>query len=428
MLKLTDVSRDPTAPSRSRLRAEDIEAARTLGFLHEGWVSAVTDGPRSGSPDDDEVLIDLVMVHRDGACILEMARWRWLEDVAVRTLFEDGTVIVTSRMPSEGWWKLRWGVASAPEHGYFLEHVETKSVAHLVAVHEERVRRRRVRGQRPVEKHDMRAYLAMRKRWREIADPRMGRQQKIASRIALATIAMTAITGMALTRTAVAELGSSFPAVGLVAAGASLVAGLALGFSAFVFSMYFVAAILAQRGDAPARRKARGLLALADSVPSGYLPAPAAPRPKRPSRTSRELARLRRIDLAVAVASTLVLPLSGFVGTLLFGTAAIPVVLGLVFTMDGAIALFTKKTRTQLLRERCVPALVRAEGETTCDTAPCATPLGKKVLGVTWMLGGLARLYSARAALHAGSTAAPTGSSTSGSRSSSCRRSLLSRP
>lgn len=412
MLKISDVSQDPTAPSRSRVRPAAIAEARALGFEHCAWVLAVPeDLPARAEPSDDDLLISLVLVHRDKGSILELTRWRWLDDVGVRTLFEDGTVVLTARKPTKGWWKLRWGLASAPRHAYELAFVEVSSLAELVAAHGARVREQVGMGRKPMAGHDLRTYLATRKRWREIADPRMRLRQSIAMKIGLG-VAATAATGAGF---ATKALEHAFPGALLVGAFVSVLAALAIGFGAFVGALWFVAPILARGASVPAPRRARDLLALADSVPRGWLPAPAPAsaaarglaRSRAAAASVRELARLQRIDLALGIAGTVVLPVAGFVGSALFGTAAIPTVLGIVFTTDGMIALLTKKTRAQLLRERFVPDLVRAEGEVACTTAACATPFGKKVLGVTWLVGGIACLYAARGALAVGSTPAP---------------------
>lgn len=91
-------------------------------------------------------------------------------------------------------------------------------------------------------------YLAIRKRYREVADPRMQRQQLIA-----VVIGVLALLGMATTQ--------------VVPIGASVL----LAFFACLLPLFFVAPVLARGAKAPPPREARELLRLADDVRQGFL-------------------------------------------------------------------------------------------------------------------------------------------------------------
>lgn len=422
MLTIADVTQDPTAASRSRLRPELFAEVRALGFDPIAWVSAIpTELP--DEPTDADVLLTAVLVHRDGGALADLTQHGALEDVAFKTMLENGTIVNTGRKPKT-WWKYRAGLTGTPaRHAYDLAYVDARSVAELARIHESRVRRYEEAGQRRVERHDLRTYFAIRKRWREIADPRMRLQQSLAGKMAVVAALVTAV---ATTLGARAHFGATLgarPALVFLLLLATSALAIATGIAAFLGSLYFVAPILARRADAPPPRRARDLLALADSVPRGWLPAPGRTPSRRPASRADEattlvrvspveLARLQRVDLALAIANATALPVAALVATSIFGVAGVAVAFGSVFTTDGLLALVAKKTRLELLRARFVPALTRAEAEgasadKVCATGACATPFGKKVLGFMWLLAGLASLHAARIGLAARAEPAP---------------------
>lgn len=235
-----------------------------LGFDHAGWIATTADGGGETSP----VLLTSVHVACDRQSVAYLLRTSWFDDIGFATLFEDGSVVETGRRPKKRWWYLRWGLDVPRVHAFALAYFKADSIATLREIHEGRVAAERRSGRRPVSGHDLRTYLAIRKRYREFADPRMQLQQTIAL-----------VTGMVAIAISAAASAVAMKGVGLVRAAPmisnnTVAIGLSVLIGAFVFllSLFFVAPILARGAKAPPTRSARELLRLADDVRQGFLP------------------------------------------------------------------------------------------------------------------------------------------------------------
>ncbi len=264
MLTYTDVSLDRTALARSGLPESMLAETGKLGFDHAGWIATtVSDGGGANSP----VLLTSVHTACDRQSVASLLRTSAFDDVSFATLFEDGSVVETGLRPKKRWWYLRWGLDVPRVHAFALEYVEAGSIAALREIHETRVEAERRRGGRPVSGHDMRTYLAIRKRYRELADPRMQRQQTIALVSGMLAIAMSAAAS-AYVRKGVGP--SALPMISNTAVAIGL--SMLIGALVFMVSLFFVAPILARGAKAPPPRSARELLRLADDVRQGFLP------------------------------------------------------------------------------------------------------------------------------------------------------------
>lgn len=381
MLTYTDVSADPSAFERSRLRESQLAEARALGFDSLAWSSAVVDDAPPDLPVEQRGFVSAVMFRPGAPMSLSLSHTAEVgDDYALKTLFVDGSILITETEPQKNARRLMLGVTSAPRAGVDLAFVKTTSIAVLVERHEQRVRERVAKGMRPVERHDLRVHFAMNKRWREIADPRMRLQTKIAAGIGLAVVAAMVVAPIALAKPLTALLGE---AIAHVLRTAALVGCVPMGVVAFTFSMYWIAPVFARVASAPPKRPADELLGLADGVYRGRLPKDGSEaKPAMPAvvdLSANDLARLQRLDLVVTMASALALPLVALASMATLGLVGTWVVFSAVLTFDGLIEVITKRTRTALLRERLVPELVRAEGSVpnaACAGGVCALPKG----------------------------------------------------
>ncbi|MBX3188556.1 MAG: hypothetical protein KF819_16185 [Labilithrix sp.] len=393
MLTLTDVTADPTVRERSRLPQAWLDEATRLGFEHVGWACSM---PATVPPEtdvDEMLVISAVFADRARRSFLELTRARLVDDRSVRTVFDDGTILSTNTKPSaRRWWLYRWGLEHTPaRHRYRLSFVDATSLAELVTLHLARVREEEARGGRVFANGELRTYLATRRRWREIADARMKRQQSIASAIGFATVMLAAIGVGLVGKLFAPSLGEAAGVVSFV----GMLLTLPLGFGAFLFSLYFVAPILARGAPAPPPRPARELLALADAVRRGELPRRSTKEEEgiALSLSPTALARAQRIDLVATTASAVVLPVAGLLSLAALGAGGTWVALGAVFSIDGVVAIVMKKTRADLLRERLVPELARA-------SEACASPGACSKLSPYVMVAlGVLSLVAARAAL-----------------------------
>lgn len=245
MFRYVDVSHDRTALVRSGLRDTLLAETAALGFDHAGWIATVTD--TAGGVSFPSMLTS-VHVACDGLSVASLVRTSAFDDITLATLFEDGHVVETGLRPKKGWWYLRWGLDVPPQHAFALAYVAADSLAALRDLHQRRIATAQLSGRRPVRGHDLRTYLAIRKRYREVADPRMQRQQLIA-----VVIGVLALVGTATTQVV--------PIAG----------GVLLAFFACLLSLFFVAPVLARGAKAPPPRDARELLRLADDVRQGFL-------------------------------------------------------------------------------------------------------------------------------------------------------------
>jgi hypothetical protein len=375
MLIYTDVSADPTALRRSRLREAQLAEANALGFGATSFIAAVPDAALSEGQDPVAVLLSAVMFDAHRAMTLSLSHTDEVgDDYCLKTLFTDGSIIMTESEPQKNRVRLKLGVTSAPRYGVDLAFVEMTSLADLVAAHERRVDAHRSPDREPIASHDLRAHLAMKKRWREIADARMRWQTKIAMAFGVVTMLITIAGPLVGIRAIAGVIGESL-AYMLVTAGT--LGGVPLGFGAFVFALLYVAPIFARLAPAPAMRPARELLPLADTVARGAIPV--ASRATSPRLPRPDIARLQHNDLIVTMASAMFLPLVGIATHALFGNARAWLAISVILTLDAMVQIVAKKTRTDLLRERYVPELVRAEAavpEIACGGAACAIPNG----------------------------------------------------
>lgn len=381
MLTYSDVSADPSAFERSKLRESQIAEARALGFDSLAWVGAMVDAAPADAPVEQRGFVSAVMFKPDAPMTLSLSHTSEVgDDYALKTLFVDGSIVMTETAPQKNARRLMLGVSSAPRAGVDIAFVFTTSIAELLERHEQRVREREAKGTRPVAQHDLRVHFAMKKRWREIADPRMRLQTRIAIGIGLAVTAAIVVAPIVMMKPLTSLLGE---ALAHVLRTAAIVGCVPAGIFAFTFAIHWIAPVLARLASAPPMRPADELLGLADGVYRGRLPKdPANTKPAMPAvvdLSASELARLQRLDVVVTMGSALALPLLALASMPTLGLVGTWVIFSVVLTFDGLVEVITKKTRTALVRERLVPELVRAEtslANAACAGGACALPKG----------------------------------------------------
>lgn len=360
MLKPLDVTADPTAPEMARLSPEWCAEAEALGFSHDGWIASIFDG-RFDSPGARRYLLSGVYAHRDGRMLLELSSEPF-HDAAVKTLFEDGTVLITETKPApEHWRKVAAGIFPHARHRIDLDVYEASTLAELVTRHEERVEAYEALGLRVHGPHDRRAMLAMKRRWREVADPRMRRQVSIAGWLGGGTFLSLLGGAFALMRL-VPDYAGLFSLLFFVAAPA--------GFGMFTWSLLYLAPRFAKGAPAPAPRPASELLGLADEVEKGLLPRQrVTPEPPKPAPVRVSKGALRA-DLALAVAEGAAFPLIAALGYAFGGTAVSLLAVAGFFLLQAASLIVTKRPLFAHVRDKAVPELVRAES--VCTGPACA--------------------------------------------------------
>lgn len=381
MLIYSDVSADPTAFSRSNLREAQLAEARALGFDNLAWVAAVVNDVPADVPREQSQMLSAVMFRRGARMTLSISYTSEVgDDYCLKTLFTDGSIVMTESEPKKNAFRLMLGCSSAPRYGVDLAFVPMTSLADFVERHNVRVRAREAKGAAPVANHDLRAHFAMRKRWREIADPRMRLQTKIAVGIGGAVLASVVAAPIVAARPLTSLCGE---AVAHVLRTAGIVGCVPIGFAAFTFALYWIAPVIARLAPAPAMRPADELLELADGVRGGRLPdrevAVDRTTPAVADLSAAELEQLQRRDLLVTMLSALAFPIVALASMATLGLAPAWIILSLMFTFDGIVTLVTKKTPTTLLRERFVPELVRAEASipaAACGGGACLLPKG----------------------------------------------------
>lgn len=417
MLTYTDVTDDPAARDRSTISDAWFEEAARLDFHFLAWTFTTLDeklleklSPRRNV--DDVSFLTAVLVSGDRA-FLSLSRTKQLDELSIMTIFEDGTVLSTSRKPHARFRLRRWRLEHTPaRHRYHLTFHDVASIATLVSIHEARVAAEEKRGLRVVTIGDLPTYLSMRKRWREIDDPRREHETKIANGISLSTTLLGVVAAIA---TGV-RLAPSMGGYALIIAIVGALLALPLGIGAFLIAHRFFAPLIARvaemtsmlvawRAPAPPPRPAHELRRLADQVKRGRLPdrsaragaasereAPDTPATITVDLSPADLARAQKIDLVLTTANDLVLPIAMLIALAVLGTAGGWAAMGIVLTVDGAIGIVLKTTRTQLVREKLVPELARA---CRVCTSKSACVVGK-VTPYFWIAYGIAGLFVAR--------------------------------
>ncbi len=402
MFEYVDVSDDPAAPRHAALSEAICEKAIELGFVDLGWIAAIVQGATNSGP-----LVSRVMRSADGRTLLSLTRFRGRDNISLKTLFEDGTVVSTEQRPPgfEGMLIAR-GATIAPQHAYDLAVYRNDDLADLARIHHERLQKEPHASRTPVE-GDLRAHLAVRRRYREIANPRVAKQHAFAgllSKIAFVIVVGGSVFASVMLREALGNGALFIALVGLV-----LGAGVSLG--VFLFGLVVLAPFVAKNVAVPPPRSAQELLALADEVPRGRVarhvesadddegaePAP-RPNPDAPILVpAADLARLRRRDTIVSLVNALVLPGVGFALIRVLGTAGTTAAFGAIACIDAAILFVMQRSRLDLLRAKFVPALVAAE------SAPVVPP------GLRWVYAavGIVALVISRRTIMIGSDPAP---------------------
>jgi hypothetical protein len=363
MLTLTDVTHDPHARDRSGLQDAWLDEAARLGFAPLGWTCAVPSQLPPGAIVDENLILTAVLAHRSRRAFLDMTTIELVDERGLKTVFDDGTVVNTAIRPPT-FWKYRAGLEGTPaRHRYDLAYYSVSSLADLFEIHEQRVRAEEARGRRVAPADELRTYLTIRKRWREIADPRMLSQQKIATAFGIAS-GVAGLVGMTVLARALApSLGDAAWLIGFAGA----IAALPFGFAAFVFALFFIAPRLARGAAAPPPRPLRDMLALAAEVPLARIPprgmrsTPAIPEPVVTVALSPEaLTRAQRIDMAISIADAAAIPIVGLASFAAGGAAVASVALAILFSVEGVVGVVMNRMPAALLREALVPELARA--------------------------------------------------------------------
>ncbi|MBX3225713.1 MAG: hypothetical protein KIT84_30950 [Labilithrix sp.] len=362
-LEYVDVSDDPSAREASRLSSEALAAPRALGFTELGWIMTARNGAL--------VFVSHVSIGADGVTVLALTHVDFTApaDMAVaKTLLEDGTIVSTEQSKGAEPTSIV-GVtrrAADPAHRYRYHASRAGDVAGLIAEHEARIASLATADNPPVPL-DMRAYVAMRRRWREIADPddaarfvwcMRARDAATLGGLVAALIAAWNVHPLVLARHG-AET-AAVAAVAIVVLGA--LAGAALG-SALVSTILFVWARVATRAAALApARPARELLALGDRIERGRVPSAdveARPRPIRVA--TSDLDALLRADRAATVGASLLFPLLGLALNVALGVGGALAAFGVWLAADGALLLTKGHPARDLVRRAIAPAIVDAE-------------------------------------------------------------------
>jgi hypothetical protein len=409
VFEYVDVTDDPSAPRHAAISEAMISEAVKLGFVDVGFIAAMVQGSSRNHP-----IVSRVMKSASGETLLSITRFRGRENISLKTLFEDGSIVSTEQRPRglEGMLIAR-GAAVAPHHAYDLATFPVGDIASLLAIHAARIERMTQSGRTPVP-GDLRVHLAVRRRYREIANPRVARQHAFAGTLSKATFVIVVAGGVFASLALRPTLGNGALFVALL----GLLAGAAAALVAFLVGLAVLSPFIAKDVAAPAPRPAADLLALADEVPRGRIAQmidhesgadpdddessvtdvrPAQSRNAPIHVPAADLVRLRRRDTIVSLANALVLPGVGFALIRVLGTAGTTAAFGAIACIDAAIFFVMQKSRLDLLRARFVPDLVAAENGLVVPS------------GLRWIYAGVGiiALVVARRSIAAGIEPAP---------------------
>lgn len=368
MFTYVDVSSDPQAFARSRVEESTSARAKQLGFRDLGYVES---RPNSGGG----AYLSRVMVSADGATILSASRVLREESWGLHTLLSDGTVVSTERRPSSLLVFLTLAVGTWPraKHRYRLGSVAASSLDEVVEAHAARVRvAASETGASPFVDASIETEIAIRRRWREIADPR----QVIANFVAK----VAAIAAPLATMGYFVWQGRESPRAMLGAAlGGAFVSFLA-AIAAGALGLLFVGPLVGRYARVrPPPSRAEDLLELARDVRRDSVAPPgemeraraAASAPIEVSMSLSELARAKRVDRVLIVANAIALPVLALVCLAVLGVSGWVPAIAAVFAFDGGVALVSGQSRQSVLRAWLVPAIHRATTRPVCTGVAC---------------------------------------------------------
>jgi hypothetical protein len=390
-----DISEEPWG-GRPVFDASLVERLKALGFAESGWVAAVlvstlpksksssSNDAESGSDATNEsstrgpsILTSQTMVHEDGTTMLALSKMDPdIDQIALKTLFSDGSIVSTEiAPPGPVGRRLSRKVQVAARHRYDLATVQTSDPEVIVQAHWARVRT--AQNAAP-DRHPVRgslvAYLAVRQRYREIADPRQASRTKWTRRFGwLAFLVMTPAVFAAL----VALGASGVPLLGC--AVVALLFGGVCGEGASFLSLHWGAQFLIRDAVAPPPRAAESMIEAqakrAERTVGRFSSiARAADRAREAEDTKvgangravtpARMAELRGKDVWLRVVNAADLVVVGFLLMPVLGNAGPVVALGIRAVVQGAIVFATNQQRIDALRRWLLPEAARAFGTT----------------------------------------------------------------
>jgi hypothetical protein len=168
-----DVSRDPNARARANVSEATRGCLRALGYRPLGHVAAVS--------NFGFVLVNEVW--SEGGSFVSAETFQGAEIVAFSTLLRDGTVISTTQNHFTGWqrWVVPHGVRKSAASGYDHAAFRVDDISTLEVLHAARVRRAVAEtGSSIVEANDLTTNIAIRIRYRELAERALQVQYAVA--------------------------------------------------------------------------------------------------------------------------------------------------------------------------------------------------------------------------------------------------------
>lgn len=365
----TDVSADPTVETRAAISAADLAETQALGFEDLGYVAASA----------GLVLITRVQRSPDGKSYISLSTASGRSHAGRVTLLADGTIISTERKSPGLFSKIvAHGLRIPPRHRYYLELSDQQSVEGLSNAHDARVAKiRREQNSEPVPIASMAVVLGVRKRYRQIADPRMERQEQIAKTSAFVGLLLSlGVVVFFRARQGNPPGDGELHAIGRmlgVVAGATALAMVVCAV-AFGVGLTLIGPLFAGAAAAPPPSPADALIKLGESVPSGPIPVgnanPEVGKADLSGIDPSELAQWMRTDMMICVGSACVPAVGLLLMVGFFGVDAVFLALGLDWFVNGLLVLTLRRGRLQLLRDKLVPRLVVAEASVPGASCP----------------------------------------------------------
>lgn len=388
----TDVSLDPTASARVGVPAELAREVEAMGAITLGYAQAVLEGK--------DAMVTQVLRVPSGVALLSLTRCRLngYVETCFESLFEDGSIVLTTRKPPRGWHKLAAGMRHRARDRAHLRAVPfDASMDDQLRAHMAQVRRVARERDTQVLLHDtMDVHFARRLRAQELRTPRM--HAMLTSTLALTALAFLGILAAAV---AVGRAGDQ---------GALSSVFIGLSFASLLLARVFdvclhylspwIALVVART---PSARSGEALVAMARQktrhAAIGELAAEAAAEdgPHAPipvEATADQLARWRRRDLVVSIATAVVFPALAVGALSLAGHRGLFVIWSAQMILGGGMAFAMGTTPQRWLRAKCLPDLVARERTMyACAGSACAkrgSPAGVVVALGGWALLALA--------------------------------------
>ncbi len=392
-----DVSRDPKAREASELPAELLAKPAELGFTELGWIAYVVTGDdgRSGFVSHvsmgGSTALSLQTIHGAGRTF------------SATTLLEDGTVLSTeSGAFTASTRAVIQRLSADPALRYLHAWSDAADVGTFLAEHEARVAAL-VSPDNPAVPIDLRAYVAVRRRWREIVDAYDAARLAWSSRIGRGLLAVGLISmGLAVWKIYPAVAAPYGTIAALVACSISIVAIGATADSLGAALRPVVDEVLLRRHEVSAvsrPRPARELLRAGDEPKTASIPpeilAGQAARPRAIVVADTDPERLLRADLLASVGTSALFPLVGFALSVRWDVVGVIVAIGLGLCVDAVMVLATGMGLRDRVRRELVPELVSAERDAAPDDTGSVAPVlallrglaGAVVLAIAYGLG-----------------------------------------